>query len=91
MTPAELRDKIAAEICVEFYGTEWKDTSEFRRNICLRLADAALRVVRKAMREPSDDMLTAIESVQVAGDFAIEVESRAIYRALIAASPLREE
>lgn len=90
MSPEELRDAMvrAMNEAALKARTENPDISDEEYDAVQ--ADAALAVVREAMREPSDDMLTAIESVQVAGDFAIEVESRAIYAAMLAASPLRE-
>ncbi len=56
MTHDELREAVARTLCLQFYGTEWDVTSVFRRTICFGMADAALAVVREALREPTSEM-----------------------------------
>ena len=79
MTPAELEAKVARSLRGLVTKYDEKEAAEI-----------VLAVVREAMREPSDNVLTAIESVQVCDELPIEAESRAMYAAFFAASPLAE-
>lgn len=85
VTPADLRDRLVARLCA--LGLVSVSDAPF-------VADAALRVVREAMRTPSVEMRRAFH---VANE---EYEDGAAYpegspdyqwRAMLAASPLREE
>lgn len=87
MTPAELRDRLIARLCA--LGLVSVGDAPF-------VADAALRVVREAMREPSKAQVAAMEgalSEMLANThYVMPTDGMAkVLRAAIAASPLREE
>ncbi len=51
--PATLRavEAHARALCKSFYGTEWEQTSEFRRGICREMSLAALPAYHAALGE----------------------------------------
>lgn len=80
MTPNELREAVAKEIRAARNALNPTSLVTFPIPSDYLLADAAICVVREAMREPSEEMLLAGK----------ECEAKA-WRAMLAASPLREE
>jgi methionine synthase I (cobalamin-dependent) len=89
MSLDELREKVARALRDHWLETNeeketapvWGDLGPNMRRLHLAEADAALAVVREAMREPTGEMLDA-------GWKASTVKT--IYSAMLAASPLRE-
>ena len=84
MTRAELREAVGnaiAEADMPCDFPAWKR----------RVADAALRVVREAMREPDGVMVEAGAQDTNAAMGDGTREARHVWRAMLAASPLREE
>ena len=63
-------EKVARAICPAFYETDWDVTSDFRRDICLRLARAAI----EAMREPSEGMCGYVERISLSCGYGHEAE-----------------
>lgn len=85
MTPEELIEKMARELCRQSNGMEimWKQWRDE--------AMALHAIVREAMREPSDAMerAAAMDIYRHQDGLAWE-DAATCYRAMLAASPLRE-
>ena len=86
MTKDELREAVAKALCLQFYGTEWDATPEFRQDFSRGMADAALTVVREALREPTRVMIVAAMGYEPV-DFS-NTGCACDWRAMLAASPL---
>lgn len=80
MTPEELREAAAQAIAPP---GRWPFMDEEDRAYYRARAGDALRVVREALREPSDGMWEAGRSQLLAGEGVLK-----IWRAMLAASPL---
>lgn len=99
MTPEELREKVARALfrsAVDDGGhingfLPYNQQPEATQRHYECLADAAISVVREAMREPSDAMerAAAMDIYRHQDGLAWE-DAATCYRAMLAASPLRE-
>jgi hypothetical protein len=89
MSLDELREKVARAMAPTLYGGE-----EYRLTRAdLRRADAALAVVREAMREPTMAMLRAVgetDDKAFAGGNAHGADFEWLWAVALAASPLAE-
>ena len=90
MTRAELREKVAQAMFAKsgfYHRADWDGVTQITRNMWLNDADAALRVVAEALREPD-------EAMRNVGTDEHPIRSTSevchIWRAMLAASPLME-
>jgi hypothetical protein len=89
MTPEELREKVARAMFARsplYSGLQWEAVNPLTRDMWLGDADAALAVVREAMREPSREMVIAALDRPASDDLMYY----GVWTAMLAASPLRE-
>lgn len=96
MTPKELREAVARAICAASDCEPWDDATALLKRCLLAEADAALAVVREAMREPSDQMVDAGEACDqpaaTYSGYAIEYATcERHWAAMYGASPLAED
>lgn len=88
MTSEELRARVARAIGAALLD----DAPHFDWQVYLGEADAALAVIREAMREPSEEMMDAWENLKHPPhhENRLATKQANIYRAMLAASPLAE-
>lgn len=90
MNRYSLIETMAHAFCQSFYGSEWSDTSEFRQNICMVMAHAALDAIEDVAvivpRGPTDEMLDALAKLRPSG-----CSLKQAYAAMLAASPYGRE
>lgn len=97
MTPKELREVVAKAMCLDANNGNdvWERDGAGLRKAWLSSADAALAVVREALREPTPEIIGAWWRVKNGHHFHDEpaptdTSDYAAYRAMLAASPLAE-
>lgn len=92
MTPAELREAVARAMWSARWAGDLADAVPSARQGYYEIADAALRVVREAMREATPAMCAAWECSVILGPHAsFEELAKRDWAAMFAVSPLREE
>lgn len=89
MTPDKLREAVARAISASHFKWE-RDVEPEVWDVHRHMADAALRVVREALREPSEAMLTAGLSPlwNMSGSEPQGEDATETWRAMLAASAL---